>query len=65
MYWPRMATELKEYISKCDVCLAHRASTRKEPLLKHEFVGRPWSKIGGGLCEMQGYTLLVVFTIRS
>ena len=23
MFWPRMATELKEYISKCDVCMAH------------------------------------------
>lgn len=23
LYWPRMATELREYISKCDVCLAH------------------------------------------
>ena len=23
MYWPRMSSELKEYISKCDVCMAH------------------------------------------
>jgi len=23
MFWPRMATELREYISKCDICLAH------------------------------------------
>ena len=36
MYWPRMSTELKEYISKCDVCLAHRASPGKDPLLQHE-----------------------------
>ena len=25
MYWPRMSSELKEYISKCDVCMAHRS----------------------------------------
>ena len=33
LYWPRMATELREYISKCDVCLAHRTGQAKEPLL--------------------------------
>ena len=24
LYWPRMSTELQEYISKCDICLAER-----------------------------------------
>ena len=23
MYWPCICTELKKYISKCDICLAH------------------------------------------
>ena len=36
--WPRTVTELKEYISKCDVCLAHRSTPGKEPLLSHELV---------------------------
>ena len=31
LYWPRMATELKEYIAKCDICLTHRISQGKEP----------------------------------
>ena len=48
-----MTPELKEYVSKCDICLAHRASTSKEPLLQHEFVGRLRSKIGADLCELQ------------
>ena len=26
LFWSRMSTELKEYISKCDICLAHRSS---------------------------------------
>ena len=60
MYWPHRTTELSEYISKCDICLAHRASTRIEPLLQHEFVRHPRSKIGANLCQMQGHTLLVV-----
>ena len=63
MYWPRMTTELKEYISKCDICLAHRAAPSapsKEPLQQHPIVARPWSKVGADLCDLQGRTLLVV-----
>ena len=60
MFWPRMATDLKTYISKCDVCLAHRAAPPKETLLPHEFTPRPWSKVGANLCELNGRTLLVV-----
>jgi transposase InsO family protein len=65
LYWPRMATELKEYISRCDVCLAHRSSPSKEPLLQHEVLARPWSKIGADLCELNGRTLLVMVDYYS
>lgn len=60
LFWPRMTTELKEYITKCEVCLAHRSAQTKEPLLQHEFVARPWSKVGADLCDHDGRTLLVV-----
>ena len=60
MFWPRMATDLKTYISKCDVCMAHRAAPPQETLLPHEFIPRPWSKVGADLCELNGRTLLVV-----
>ena len=60
MYWPRMSTELKEYISKCDVCASHRVMQGKEPLQQHRFAARPWSKVGADLCELKGRTLLVV-----
>ena len=52
--------ELREYISKCDVCLAHRTGQAKEPLLQHEVVARPWSKVAGDLCELDNRTLLVI-----
>ena len=60
LYWPRMSTKLKEYVSKCDVCLAHQSAPSKEPLLPHEMVARPWSKVAADLCELDGRTLLVV-----
>ena len=36
LYWPRMATELREYVSICDICLSHHAEQTKEPLLQHD-----------------------------
>ena len=60
LYWPRMATELREYISKCDVCLAHRTGQAKETLVQHEVVARPWSKVAADLCELDNRTLLVI-----
>ena len=60
LFWPHMATELREYKSKCDVCLAHRTRQSKEPLLQHEVVARPWSKVAADLCDLDSRTLLVM-----
>ena len=60
LYWPRMTTQVKAYISKCEVCLSHRGATPREPLRQHDFVARPWSKIRADLCQVDGRTLLVV-----
>ena len=49
LYWPRMRTQVKDYISMCEVCLSHRSAPPREPL-QHEYVARPWSKIGADLC---------------
>ena len=60
LYWPRMTTQVKDYLSKCEVCLLHRSAPPREPLQQHDFVARPWSKIGADLCQIDGRTLLVV-----
>ena len=54
--WDSSPLLLKEYISKCDICLAHPASPGKESLFQHEFVGHPWSKIGADLSVARAYT---------
>ena len=65
MFWPRMTAEIKDYVGKCDICLMHRASQGKEPLMQHQFADRPWSKVGADLCELPGRMLLVVVDYYS
>ena len=60
LYWPRMTTEIKEYISRCDFCMTHRTGQGKEPILQHEFIARPWAKVAADLCEFDNRVLLVV-----
>ena len=60
LYWPRMTTEVREYGSRCEICLAHRESPGKEPIIQHEIIARPWSKVGADLCDSNGRTLLVI-----
>ena len=60
LYWPRMSADLKEYVSKCDICLTHRTTQGRESLLQHEIPERPWARVGVDLCELKGRTLLIV-----
>ena len=60
LYWPRMNADLKEYVLKCEVCLTHRTTQGREPLLQHEIPERPWARVGVDLCELKGRTLLIV-----
>ena len=60
MYWPRTMLELKEYISKCNVCLFHQIMPPKETILQHEIIAQPWAKVGVDLCDLNGGALLVM-----
>ena len=60
LFWMRMASDVKDYVSECDMCLAYRTSQTKERLLQHEVISRPWAKVAADLCESNGPPLLVV-----
>ena len=45
VFWPGMTTELKEYVSSCDTCNAHRQDQPREPLMSQPVPDRPWSRV--------------------
>ena len=55
-----MSKEMKKYVARCNVCMAHRNEQGKEPIQQHEFVGRPWSKVAADLHNPDKRTLLVI-----
>ena len=65
MFWPRMGAQLKDYISKCDICMSLSCGQSKEPIQQHIFEGTPWSMIGADLCDFQERTLLVIIDYHS
>ena len=46
-------------LKRADICLGHRTSQTKEPLMQHQFLEAPWSRVAVDLCELNGRTLLV------
>ena len=44
-YWPRMSSEMMDYVAKCGTCNTFRPEQSKEPLKSHELPTRPWAKV--------------------
>ena len=59
VYWPHMARDIEQFISKCDTCNAFGCDQQKETLISHDIPSRPWQKIGCDLFEYQGKDYLI------
>ena len=46
LFWPGMSKDITEHVLQRAICLKHRDSNAKEPLIPHEFPDRPYQKIG-------------------
>ena len=61
IYWPGMNADVKDHISKYDVCNAHLPEQCHEELQTHEFPHLPWAKVAADLFELdrKNYVILV------
>ncbi|RLJ22807.1 hypothetical protein DJ031_00235 [bacterium endosymbiont of Escarpia laminata] len=65
IYWPGMNAEVKDHISKCDVCNAHRPEQCREKLQTHEFPHLPWAKVATDMFELDGHQYVILVDYYS
>jgi len=64
MWWPGMSTDIKEMISKCDICNVNKPQ-RIEPLITSQFPELPWQKLGTDLFTWKGSNYLLMIDYFS
>lgn len=61
MYWPGMAAQIADKVSKCHICAEVQNSIPPEPLTCVALPDRPWSKIASDIfVYQQSHYLLIV-----
>ena len=65
MYWPGMAQDIENVVSKCSVCLKYSNSQAKEPMIPHEIKDGRWRKIAMDIMTYHGNDFLVIVDYYS
>ena len=65
LWWPGMNSQLKQFISSCQVCQSFQKNNPKESLMSHSIPDRPWSKIAADLFELKEEHCLVLVDYYS
>ena len=60
MYWPGMANDIEDEVSKCSVCLKYQKSRHREPMLPHGIPDGRWQKIAMVIMAYHGRDYLLV-----
>ena len=60
-----MNGEVKDHVSKCDVCNTHRPEQCREKLQTHEFPHLPWAKVATDLFELDGHQYIILVDYYS
>ena len=59
MLWPRMTSDITDFVLKCDICLQYRASNMKQPLQSQQIPDRPWQVAGTNVFTFDSKDYLV------
>lgn len=65
IFWPGITTDLKNYMSQCEVCNEINRKQHKEPIIQRELPDRPWQEVGIDLCYIDGLNYLVTVDYYS
>lgn len=65
LFWPGMTKQITQFVLECSVCLTHRDSNVKEPMMATEFPDRPYQKIGCDLFHLDGKDYLLTIDYYS
>jgi transposase InsO family protein len=65
LYYPGLSTDLKDLISRCEICARYQTESQKEPLLPHEAPPRPWAKVGIDVFTHRGQEYLITVDYLS
>jgi len=60
MFWPHISSEISQLVLNCPICLEHRNSQIKEPLMPHAVPQYPWQVVGSDVFTLTGQNYLVV-----
>ena len=60
LYWPRMSSEVKDYVQQCDVFRSAHSMQQKEPLQPRDVPSRPWAKVAVDLFHLNGQQYLLI-----
>ena len=65
LFWPGMNSQIEDIVSQCATCAQFRKAQLAKPLISHEILDRPWSKIATDLYHLNGRQYLVLVDYYS
>ena len=60
MFWPRMYSSIKKFLSTCRACMMHKMKQGPEPL-EHDIPSSPWSSLTLNNFEYKGSLYLIIY----
>ena len=65
VYWPAMNSDIKEAVTKCEVCAEYQASNPQQPLQTHKIPDRPWSRLAADMFTLRTKNYIVLVDYYS
>ena len=59
IFWPGMSTQVKDFISRCDVCQSRSRSQPKESMVPSTVPDGPWLRVGADLFSFAGQDYVI------